>query len=100
VKARKAEPGDAGRGGGCGPCLDSWDGASAGAPSSVLRSLLTICAVRAVRLQDRDERGNFHQKYDGELVKDELRPIVFEEIRLQASRGRLGAGGMGGHGGR
>ena len=31
--------------------------------------------------QDRDETGNFFQKYDGELVKDELRPIVFEEIR-------------------
>ncbi|KAG2497810.1 hypothetical protein HYH03_004081 [Edaphochlamys debaryana] len=33
--------------------------------------------------QDRDEQDNFHQKFDGELVKDELRPIVFEEIRLQ-----------------
>mmetsp|Transcript_33907 Transcript_33907/g.75181 ORF Transcript_33907/g.75181 Transcript_33907/m.75181 type:complete len:829 (-) Transcript_33907:621-3107(-) len=33
--------------------------------------------------QDRDETDNFFQKYDAELVKDELRPIVFEEIRLQ-----------------
>jgi len=33
--------------------------------------------------QDRDESANFFQKYDAELVKDELRPIVFEEIRTQ-----------------
>lgn len=33
--------------------------------------------------QDRDESDNFNQKYDPELVKDELRPIVFEEIRQQ-----------------
>lgn len=33
--------------------------------------------------QDRDETDNFFQKYDAELVKDELRPLVFEEIRLQ-----------------
>ncbi|KAG1669632.1 hypothetical protein FOA52_010792 [Chlamydomonas sp. UWO 241] len=32
--------------------------------------------------QDRDETDNFFQKFDQELVKDELRPIVFEEIRL------------------
>lgn len=36
-----------------------------------------------VKWQDRDESTNFFQKYDSELVKDELRPIVFEEIRLQ-----------------
>lgn len=30
--------------------------------------------------QDRDETDNFLQKYDQELVKDELRPIVFEEV--------------------
>lgn len=36
-----------------------------------------------VKWQDRDERDNFFQKYDPELVKDELRPIVFEEIRQQ-----------------
>lgn len=34
-------------------------------------------------MQDRDETDNFFQKYDPELVKDELRPIVFEEIRQQ-----------------
>jgi hypothetical protein len=32
--------------------------------------------------QDRDESTNFFQKYDGELVKDALRPVVFEEVRL------------------
>lgn len=35
--------------------------------------------------QDRDETDNFFQKYDAELVKDDLRPLVFEEIRLQVS---------------
>ena len=33
------------------------------------------------RWQDRDESDNFRQQYDAELVKDELRPIVFEEVR-------------------
>lgn len=33
--------------------------------------------------QDRDESSNFAQRYDAELVKEELRPIVFEETRLQ-----------------
>lgn len=36
-----------------------------------------------VKWQDRDERDNFIQKHDPDLVKDELRPIVFEEIRQQ-----------------
>lgn len=33
--------------------------------------------------QDRDEKDNFFQKFDNDLVKDELRPIVFEEVRIQ-----------------
>ena len=33
--------------------------------------------------QDRDEKDNFFQKFDADLVKDELRPIVFEEVRVQ-----------------
>lgn len=37
--------------------------------------------------QDRDESANFFQAYDAELVKDELRPIVFEEIRVQVRYG-------------
>lgn len=45
--------------------------------------------------QDRDEGENFHQKYDAELVKDELRPIVFEEIRLQVGLLSVRAGGRG-----
>lgn len=40
-------------------------------------------------LQDRDESDNFNQKYDAELVKDELRPIVFEEIRQQVGNMRF-----------
>ena len=43
------------------------------------------CSVQefVAKWQDRDESMNFAQKYDPDLVKDELRPIVFEEIRLQ-----------------
>ena len=42
------------------------------------------CAQEFVaKWQDRDETDNFFQKYDAELVKDDLRPLVFEEIRLQ-----------------
>ena len=41
--------------------------------------------------QDRDETDNFGQKYDQELVKDELRPIVFEEVSQYLSQ-RAGAG--------
>jgi hypothetical protein len=33
--------------------------------------------------QDRDEGSNFAQSYDPELVKEELRPLVFEEVRQQ-----------------
>ncbi|CAG9462067.1 unnamed protein product [Pedinophyceae sp. YPF-701] len=35
------------------------------------------------RWQDCDEAGNFAQKYDPELVKEELRPVVFEEVRAE-----------------
>ena len=35
------------------------------------------------RWQDRDESGNFSQKYDPELVKEQLRPLVFEEVRVE-----------------
>jgi len=35
------------------------------------------------RWQDKDESGNFWQKYDPELVKEEVRPLVFEEIRVE-----------------
>eukprot|EP00002_Diphylleia_rotans_P026653 TRINITY_DN5325_c0_g1_i5.p1 TRINITY_DN5325_c0_g1~~TRINITY_DN5325_c0_g1_i5.p1 ORF type:complete len:488 (-),score=127.89 TRINITY_DN5325_c0_g1_i5:1424-2887(-) len=33
--------------------------------------------------RDRDESGNFVQKFDAELVKDMLRPDVEEEVRLE-----------------
>jgi hypothetical protein len=39
--------------------------------------------------QDRDETDNFFQKYDQELVKDELRPIVFEEVGERAGGQRV-----------
>lgn len=33
--------------------------------------------------QERDEQNNFSQRHDVELVKEELRPVVFQEIRDQ-----------------
>jgi hypothetical protein len=33
--------------------------------------------------QDRDESLNFAQRYDPDLVRDELRPLVFEQVRKQ-----------------
>ena len=45
-----------------------------------------MCALAppsAQRWQDKDESGNFWQKYDPELVKEEVRPLVFEEVRVQ-----------------
>jgi hypothetical protein len=46
--------------------------------------------------QDRSEAGNFSQKHDPELIKDELRPIVFEEIRGAVSWPGCCWGGVGG----
>lgn len=36
-----------------------------------------------VKWQDRDEQYNFEQSYDVELMKEELRPSVFEQVRKQ-----------------
>ena len=33
--------------------------------------------------QERDEGGNLAQRHDVELLKDELRPLVFEGVRQQ-----------------
>jgi hypothetical protein len=33
--------------------------------------------------QDRDEGSNLSQAHDPELVKEELRPLVFDEVRRQ-----------------
>lgn len=54
----------------------------------VIPSVFVPAIERAVqefvaKWQDRDESMNFAQRYDPDLVKDELRPLVFEEIRLQ-----------------
>lgn len=46
-------------------------------------SLAARCA--AAPPQDRDEGANPGQSFDPELVKEELRPLVFEEVRLQVS---------------
>lgn len=54
----------------------------------VIPSVFVPAIERAVqefvaKWQDRDESMNFAQRYDPDLVKDELRPLVFEELRLQ-----------------
>lgn len=54
----------------------------------VIPSVFVPAIERAVqefvaKWQDRDESMNFAQRYDPDLVKDELRPLVFEETRLQ-----------------
>lgn len=36
-----------------------------------------------VSWQDKDESNNFFQKYDVELVKESVRPLVFERMRLE-----------------
>jgi hypothetical protein len=49
--------------------------------------------------QQRDESGNFTQVHDEELAKEELRPLVFEDVRKQVCRrwaclpARAGGGG-------
>lgn len=40
--------------------------------------------------QDRDEGDNFTQRHNPELVKEELRPLVFEEVRQQVRGWRHG----------
>lgn len=36
--------------------------------------------------QERDEGNNFFQKYDAEMVKDELRPVVYDEVRVEVDK--------------
>lgn len=33
--------------------------------------------------QERDEAANWEQRHDEELIREELRPLVFEEVRKQ-----------------
>jgi len=56
-------------------------------PPEVITSIFVPYIEEAVqeyvaKWQDRDEGGNTAQRYDPELVKEELRPIVFEEVRV------------------
>jgi IQ and AAA domain-containing protein len=86
-KAKKAVEKDKGKAKGKGK---GKDGAAAedAAPAELISSIFVPEIEQSVqdyvaKWQDRDESMNFAQKYDPDLVKDELRPIVFEEIRLQ-----------------
>eukprot|EP00892_Ulva_mutabilis_P001805 jgi/Ulvmu1/11625/UM008_0029.1 len=88
AKGGKAPAGDKGKGAkGKGGKGDSKDDAEA-VPEEEIPSVFVPAIERAVqefvaKWQDRDESMNFAQRYDPDLVKDELRPLVFEEIRLQ-----------------
>eukprot|EP00201_Polytomella_parva_P022593 CAMPEP_0175045650 /NCGR_PEP_ID=MMETSP0052_2-20121109/4556_1 /TAXON_ID=51329 ORGANISM="Polytomella parva, Strain SAG 63-3" /NCGR_SAMPLE_ID=MMETSP0052_2 /ASSEMBLY_ACC=CAM_ASM_000194 /LENGTH=479 /DNA_ID=CAMNT_0016309235 /DNA_START=59 /DNA_END=1495 /DNA_ORIENTATION=- len=65
------------------------DGSGDAKPADEKVSCLFVPSIEAAvqefvaKWQDRDESDNFYQKFDSELVKDELRPIVFEEVRIQ-----------------
>ncbi|GBG87220.1 hypothetical protein CBR_g45279 [Chara braunii] len=45
----------------------------------IRKAINTYCT----RWQDKDETSNFHQKHDVELVKDAIRPSIFEELRKE-----------------
>ena len=82
-KAKKAAEKDKGKKG-----KGKDAGSEAEVPVEVITSIFVPEIEQAVqdfvaKWQDRDESMNFSQKYDPDLVKDELRPVVFEEIRLQ-----------------
>lgn len=67
------------------PAKDAGEDA---APPAQITSIFVPEIEQAVqdfvaKWQERDESMNFAQKYDPDLVKDELRPVVFEEIRQQ-----------------
>ncbi len=55
--------------------------------SAFVPAIETAVAEYVARWQDKDERENFAQTYDAELAKEELRPLVFEEVRRQVRRG-------------
>merc|ERR1712078_769300 len=58
-------------------------GGKGGIPSRFIGDIEAAVQQYVVKWQDRDERDNFFQKHDAQFVKEELRPVVFEEVRKE-----------------
>ena len=92
-KAKKGDKGkgkgkDAGKGKDKGKAKGKGKEAEEVAPVETITSIFVPEIEQAVqefvaKWQDRDESMNFAQKYDPDLVKDEVRPVVFDEVRRQ-----------------
>ena len=92
-KAKKGDKGkgkgkDAGKGKDKGKAKGKGNQAEEVAPVEMITSIFVPEIEGAVqefvaKWQDRDESMNFAQKYDPDVVKDEVRPVVFEEVRRQ-----------------
>ena len=74
--------GKAGKAGGEGADGDARGG-EGGIPSRFIGDIEAAVQQYVVKWQDRDERDNFFQKHDAQFVKEELRPVVFEEVRKE-----------------
>ncbi|KIY95572.1 hypothetical protein MNEG_12391 [Monoraphidium neglectum] len=64
-------------GGDAGPVVEETIG------SAFIPLLEAAVAEYVAKWQDRDEGSNLSQAHDPELVKEELRPLVFDEVRQQ-----------------
>ena len=51
--------------------------------TAFIDTLEDVVRVFVDKWQDRDEGANLAQRHDVELLKDELRPLVFEGVRCQ-----------------
>lgn len=51
--------------------------------TAFIDTLEDVVRVYVDKWQDRDETANLAQRHDVELLKDELRPLVFEGVRQQ-----------------
>ena len=57
--------------------------ATNGPSSAFVLDMEKTVDVYTSKWQERNEEHNFQQMHDTELVKEELRPVVFEEIRQE-----------------
>jgi len=91
VAAEDEEAGGAAGGGKGGKGDKGGEGADGGdgrggegsIPSRFIGDIEAAVQQYVVKWQDRDERDNFFQKHDAQFVKEELRPVVFEEVRKE-----------------
>jgi hypothetical protein len=83
--------GKAGGKGGAGAGEEAGEGVEERIPSVFIPPIEAAVQDFVSKWQDKDEANNFFQHHDADLIKQELRPIVFEEIRQQVNSG-LGRG--------